>query len=67
MTQPAADEAPYIERGTPAFRRTNLAFICAGFATFALLYCAQPLLPAFAEAFSISPAASSRRSPCPRR
>lgn len=59
MTQPAADEAPYIERGTPAFRRTNLAFICAGFATFALLYCAQPLLPAFAQAFAVSPAASS--------
>jgi hypothetical protein len=30
-----------IERGTPAFRRTNLALFAAGFAAFALLYGVQ--------------------------
>jgi YNFM family putative membrane transporter len=54
-----ADPAAYIERGTPAFRRTNLALFSAGFSTFALLYCVQPLLPVFSREFSVSPAASS--------
>ena len=31
----------------------------AGFATFSLLYCVQPLLPAFAQDFRVSPAESS--------
>ncbi len=48
-----------ILRGTPAFRRTNLALFSAGFATFALMYCVQPLLPLFAREFGISAAASS--------
>ncbi|MBO1074356.1 MFS transporter [Roseomonas marmotae] len=56
-TDPA--EALYIERGTPAFLRTNLAFLCAGIATFALLYCVQPLMPVFTAEFGVSPAASS--------
>ncbi|WBV41969.1 MFS transporter [Pseudoroseomonas cervicalis] len=50
---------PFIERGTTEFRRTNLAFLCAGFSTFALLYCVQPLLPGFSAAFHVSPATSS--------
>lgn len=54
-----ATEAPYIERGTAAFLRTNLAFFCAGIATFALLYCVQPLMPVFSAEFGVSPAASS--------
>jgi len=54
-----ADPAAYIERGTPAFRRTNLALFSAGFSTFALLYCVQPLLPVFSREFGVSPAASS--------
>lgn len=48
-----------IERGTPAFRRTNLAVFAAGFSTFALLYCVQPLLPEFSREFGVGPAASS--------
>jgi YNFM family putative membrane transporter len=52
-------EAPFIERGTAAFLRTNLAFLCAGIATFALLYCVQPLMPVFSAEFGVSPAASS--------
>jgi len=46
-------------RGTPAYRRMNIAFFFAGFAIFALLYCVQPLLPLFARDFGVSPAASS--------
>src|SRR3954469_22302346 len=48
-----------IRHGTPEFRRTNLALFAAGFATFALLYCVQPLLPVFAKYFHVSAAQSS--------
>jgi len=48
-----------IHHGTPEFRRTNLALFSAGFATFALLYCVQPLMPVFAHEFHISAAQSS--------
>ncbi|HKI34295.1 MAG TPA: MFS transporter [Gemmataceae bacterium] len=50
---------PHIEGGTRAFRRTSLAMFAAGFSTFALLYCVQPLLPLFAREFQVSPAQSS--------
>ncbi len=52
-------EVALIRRGTPAFRHTNLALFSAGFATFALMYCVQPLLPLFAQLFHVSAAASS--------
>ena len=48
-----------IHHGTPEFRRTNLALFSAGFATFALLYCVQPLMPVFAREFRVSAAESS--------
>ncbi|KQP83265.1 MULTISPECIES: MFS transporter [unclassified Methylobacterium] len=48
-----------IEAGTPAFRRTAVALGAAGFSTFAVLYGVQPLLPVFADDFSVSPAESS--------
>lgn len=48
-----------IERGTTDFHRTVVAMLCAGFATFALLYCVQPLLPEFARDFSIDAATST--------
>ena len=53
------DSAAYIERGTPEFYRTNLAMLAAGFSTFALLYCVQPLLPVFSKEFGVSAADSS--------
>ncbi|WP_043585478.1 MFS transporter [Geminisphaera colitermitum] len=53
------EEASFIEKGTPAFRRTVAALFTAGFATFALLYCVQPLMPAIAADFSLTAAASS--------
>ncbi|WP_397453581.1 MFS transporter [Pseudomonas sp. NA-150] len=48
-----------IAKGTPAYRRISLALLMAGFATFALLYGAQPLLPLFASEYAISAAQSS--------
>jgi len=52
-------EPAHIERGMPEFRRTNLAMLSAGFSTFALLYCVQPLLPVFSNEFGVSAADSS--------
>ncbi len=49
----------WIEKGTPAFLRTVLALFCGGFATFALLYCVQPMMPLLSQEFSISAAQSS--------
>ncbi|OHC13525.1 MAG: hypothetical protein A2180_15485 [Pseudomonadales bacterium GWC2_63_15] len=52
-------EHAHLSRGTPAYRRATFALFCAGFATFALLYCIQPLLPMLATHFSVSAASSS--------
>lgn len=52
-------EHAHHSRGTPAYRRATFALFCAGFATFALLYCIQPLLPMLATHFSVSAASSS--------
>ncbi|OAB52590.1 hypothetical protein APS14_01485 [Pseudomonas thivervalensis] len=49
----------YIEKGTPMFMRTVLALFCGGFATFALLYCVQPMMPLLSKEFSINAAQSS--------
>ncbi len=57
VTVPIAETR--LHPGTPAFRRANAALFAAGFATFALLYCAQPLLPVFAREFHVSAAGSS--------
>ncbi len=48
-----------IEYGTPAFWQTNFSLFAAGFATFALLYCVQPLMPLFSADFGVSPAGAS--------
>jgi YNFM family putative membrane transporter len=48
-----------IRHGTREFYRTNLALFSAGFATFALLYCVQPLLPVFTREFHLTAAQSS--------
>ncbi|AUX72668.1 MFS transporter [Erwinia pyrifoliae] len=49
----------YIKRGTPQFMRVTMALFSAGLATFALLYCVQPVLPVLSHEFGVSPAASS--------
>ena len=48
-----------ILRGEGRFWRVSFALFLGGLATFALLYCVQPLLPTFAESFSLSPATAS--------
>jgi YNFM family putative membrane transporter len=48
-----------VRRGTAAFYRTNLALFAAGFSTFALMYCLQPLMPVFSREFHVTAAASS--------
>ncbi|GKX54669.1 MFS transporter [Leminorella grimontii] len=50
---------PFIVRGTPSFARVTAALFSAGLATFALLYCVQPILPILSADFNISPASSS--------
>lgn len=49
----------WVVRGSPAYRRVSLGLFLAGFATFSLLYCVQPLLPAFASGFGVGPAGAS--------
>ncbi|MFJ4395306.1 MFS transporter [Pseudomonas sp. NPDC089396] len=61
---PAAPEpAPlndiWIEKGTPAFMKTVLALFSGGFATFALLYCVQPMMPLLSQEYAINAAQSS--------
>ncbi|MGF6923942.1 YNFM family putative membrane transporter [Paraburkholderia sp. UCT70] len=52
-------DIPYLERGSRAYWRASLALLFAGYATFSLLYCVQPLLPSFSAAFNVTPAQSS--------
>jgi YNFM family putative membrane transporter len=52
-------DVPYLERGSRAYWRASLALLFAGYATFSLLYCVQPLLPSFSDAFNVTPAQSS--------
>jgi len=55
-----ASPAPrWVAFGSPAFRRVSVALFLAGFATFSLLYCVQPLLPELARDFAVDPAESS--------
>lgn len=49
----------FIVRGSREYTKATLALFCGGFATFALLYCVQPLLPQLAEFFAVSSASSS--------
>ncbi len=56
--RPAAT-AGFIRHGTREHRRAGLALFLLGFASFSLIYCVQPLLPAFAASFGVSPAESS--------
>lgn len=56
----AADPpSSYLEAGTPEYRRANVAMFIGGFATFALVYCTQPLLPLLASEFGVSAASAS--------
>ena len=52
-------ESTQIRRGTPQFRNTVLALLAAGFSSFAVLYCTQPLLPILAHDFGVDASQSS--------
>ena len=54
-----SDNPPLIAPGGARFWRMNAALFLGSFATFAMLYCVQPLMPTFTRAFAISPAAAS--------
>lgn len=54
-----AVEPSWIRFGSAEYRNAGWALFLAGFASFSLIYCVQPLLPAFSETFGVSPAASS--------
>ena len=49
----------FLRARTPEFRKVTLALVAAGFSTYALLYCVQPLLPVFSQALKVSPSVSS--------
>jgi YNFM family putative membrane transporter len=53
------DPTPYLERGSRAYWHAAIALLFAGYATFSLLYCVQPLLPEFTKTFGVSPAQSA--------
>ena len=57
--EPRPRDDALVKGGTKAFRNTILALFCAGFATFALLYYVQPLLPVFSESFGLGAAQAS--------
>ena len=60
-TAEAALESPQQERSRQLRRysRARPGLFAAGFATYGLLYCTQPLLPAFSESFGVTPAESA--------
>ncbi|UVE68911.1 MFS transporter [Burkholderia pyrrocinia] len=60
-TQNAAPDAlpAGVSPRSAAYKRIALALFLAGFSTFSLLYCVQPLLPAFAREFGLGAASSS--------
>ena len=47
------------ERGSSSYRKASVALFLAGFATFSLLYCVQPLLPEFARYYQVAPGVSA--------
>lgn len=49
----------WIHRGTREFRRANLGLFAAGLATFGLIYCVQPLMPAFSHEYGVNEATSA--------
>ena len=56
---PSLAARTWVQAGSPAYRRISLALFLAGFATFSLLYCVQPVLPEFAAHFDLGAAGSS--------
>lgn len=59
MTDASIPQHAGLAAGTPAYRHANLAMCLAGFATFAMLYGTQPLLPQIADSFQVGPSLAS--------
>ncbi len=53
------DAARFIARGTREFTLANVALFAAGFTTFALIYCVQPILPVLGRDFGVDAATAS--------
>lgn len=49
----------FIEKGTAAYIKVNIAFFLAGFTIFSVLYSVQPLMPFFVKHFHITPTVAS--------
>lgn len=49
----------WVQPGSAAFRRISVALFLAGYVTFSLIYCVQPLLPELSRHFAVGPAESS--------
>lgn len=58
MPTPALSPGGWLP-GDPQYRRITVALFLAGLATFALVYCTQPLLPLLAHDFEVTPAVST--------
>jgi YNFM family putative membrane transporter len=52
-------EPVWIEGDSSSFRRASWALFLAGFASFSLIYCVQPLLPEFPADFGVNAATAS--------
>ncbi|WP_243633196.1 MFS transporter [Paenibacillus xerothermodurans] len=46
----------YLQRGSKEYQLGSLALFAAGLATFAILYCVQPLFPIYSQEMGLSPA-----------
>ncbi|MGI3901364.1 MAG: MFS transporter [Janthinobacterium lividum] len=55
----ANDVERFIQRGTRDFRLANVALFAAGFTTFALIYCVQPIMPVLGQKFGVDAATAS--------
>ena len=53
------DVERFIQRGTGDFVRANVALFAAGFTTFALIYCVQPIMPVLGHDFGVNAATAS--------
>lgn len=57
VLEPSAQR--YLKRGSKEYQRGSFAIFSAGLATFAILYCVQPLFPIYSQEFGLSPATVS--------
>lgn len=58
LIQPAMSST-WIKQGSKEYTSAGVALFLMGFASFSLIYCVQPLLPAFTVSFGISPTTSA--------